>query len=133
VIQQDYFYVGAPEHRLRQELLSDHFHYFGQLAASAVFRLDRPIPPRLYEVDPIAELSLAEELRLFDQAAARTRFRQSKAAVRVSAAAYVRRRHGIDAALEIRREIERDFPEELRLILKHSQAASRMWKRLASP
>jgi hypothetical protein len=130
VIQQDYFYAGAPEHRLRQELLSDHFRFLGQLDASAVFRFEKPIPPAMFEANPLPGLTLADELRLFDQAAARSPFPLSKTSVLLSAAAYVRRRHGMDAALAIKQNIERDFPAELQSLLKYSQASGRLWRTL---
>lgn len=132
VVQQDYFYAGAPEHRLRQESLSDHFHYLGQIDTAAIFRLDTPIPGAMHELDPLSDLSLTQELRLFDQAVARTPFRLSKLAVRLSAAAHVRRRHGAAPALELKREIEREFSEELPRLLKGSPSTARAWRTLAS-
>ena len=130
VIQQDYFYPEAPEHRLRQELLSDCFHYVGQISMMAVFRLVRSIPTSHFERDALQDLSLADELRLFEQAAGRTERPTSKLAVRLSAAGHVRGRHGLQPALELKRAIERDFPDRLPYVLRSYPSAGRVWRRL---
>lgn len=132
VIQQDYFYPEGGEHRLRQESLSDCFHYLGQAATMAVFRLVRPIPTALFERDALQDLSLEDELRLFEQAEARTELPKYKLAVRMSAAGHVRARHGLERALELKKSIERDFPDLLPRLLQ-SPAGGRVWRKLTPP
>ena len=133
VIQQDYFFAEGSHHRLRQESLADCFHYVGQIATTAVFRLVRPIPAALFERDALQDLSLADELRLFEQAAARSEIPKSKLAVRLSAAAHVRARHGFEPAVELKRAIERDFPDLLPRLIKGSPASARTWEKLERP
>ena len=130
VIQQDYFYPDAPQHRLRQESLSSCYCYLGQIETMAVFRLVRPIPPALFERDTLQDLSMADELRLFEQAAARTDWPKSKLVVRLSAADHVRVRHGVEPALELKKAIERDFPDLLPRLLQRAPSVARVWRRL---
>lgn len=71
LVQQDYFYWTAPEHRVRQEFLADHFRFEGQVRSTAVFRCIKPLPEAWFETDPVAGLPVEEQVRLIDQAAAR--------------------------------------------------------------
>ncbi|RZJ43248.1 MAG: hypothetical protein EON87_12600 [Brevundimonas sp.] len=71
VVQQDYFYWTAPEHRVRQEFLADYFRFEGQVRSTAVFRCIKALPEAWFEADPVAALSPEEQVRLIDRAADR--------------------------------------------------------------
>ena len=71
VLQQDYFYEGAPFNKIRQEFFADHFDYLGQTATTAAFLLRIPIPKHQIDADPVAELSLEEQVAFLRQAAGR--------------------------------------------------------------
>ena len=73
---------------------------------------------------------MADELRLFEQAAARTDWPKSKLVVRLSAADHVRVRHGVEPALELKKAIERDFPDLLPRLLQRAPSVARVWRRL---
>ena len=71
VVQQDYFFEGAPDNKIRQEFLDPYFTYLGGMATSAVFRLDKALPQAFFEKDPIDELSAGEQRVLLARAAQR--------------------------------------------------------------
>lgn len=71
VVQQDYFYESAADLKIRQEFLAPHFTFLGAESSSAVFRLDRPIPEKYFQADPIPSLAFAEKVALLRQAATR--------------------------------------------------------------
>jgi hypothetical protein len=87
VIQQDYFYWSAYDNKIRQEYLADYFEFIGAAGASAVFRVTRPIPDEFYREDPTVSLTLADKLRLLQQAAARTGSARHRAYTEISSVA----------------------------------------------
>lgn len=72
IIQQDYFYEGAPDSKIRQEYLKPYFSYLGGIATSAVFRLEEQIPKAYFENDPIEHLTIEEKVQLLRQCSTRT-------------------------------------------------------------
>lgn len=71
VIQQDYFFDGAPDHRIRQEFLAPYFTYLGNAKSSGVFKVSSPIPPAYFRDDPVERLDVATKIELLEQAARR--------------------------------------------------------------
>lgn len=69
VVQQDYFYCGAPWTIITMELLADWFVYEGAaFGSSAIFTLRRPLPRALLTVDLEHHLSLSTKLFLLNRA-----------------------------------------------------------------
>ncbi|MBF9031728.1 hypothetical protein HKCCE3408_15110 [Rhodobacterales bacterium HKCCE3408] len=71
VLQQDYFYWGAAHNKIRQEYFADRFSFIGNVATTAVFRLEKPIPAADIAGDPVATLSPQRQVDLLRQAAFR--------------------------------------------------------------
>lgn len=69
LVQQDFFFAGAPYNKIRQEFLRPYFSFLGGYETSAVFKCESPLPKSLFESDPIEALSMDERLALLQRAA----------------------------------------------------------------
>jgi hypothetical protein len=66
VIQQDYFYEGAIDAKLRQEYFSNYFKYLGSVQTTAVFRYQKAIPSEDISSDPLIGLDYVEKVKLLE-------------------------------------------------------------------
>lgn len=71
IVQQDYFYEGAIDNKLRQEYFSDYFTFLGSVQTSGVFRYEKEIPPSAITNDPLLSITYSERINLLENAAAR--------------------------------------------------------------
>lgn len=107
VIQQDYFYDRAQDHRIRQELFAPYFDYLGEVTSSACFRLRSPIPAACLARDPVEELTVDQKLTLLQQAAERAARPRSRVFVLLSIVEFVLQQQGRSAAVPFMSEIDR--------------------------
>ena len=71
VLQQDYFYEGAAEHKLRQELYAQCYRFLGQVGSTGVFQVVRALPAEAFRRDMIPDLPVCDRIDLLRQAAGR--------------------------------------------------------------
>jgi hypothetical protein len=118
VIQQDYFFHGAIDLKIRQEALANYFTYLGDVATSAVFRLERPLPDRFFKEDPVLALSAAQRAQLLLQASRRPELPGFQVSAQLAAVLFMIENGLYDQAtdeLEIAEEIiaERQLPQRI--------------------
>jgi hypothetical protein len=71
IVQQDYFFEGALDNKIRQELIGPYCRFLGGCATSAVFKLEQKLPDEYFTDDPLPKLSPAERVELLKSAARR--------------------------------------------------------------
>jgi len=68
IIHQDWFYEGAPDHKIRQMHYADHFDFLCQVRDSAVFRYRGDLEPTATKSDAVAGLSTEHRLEMLSEA-----------------------------------------------------------------
>jgi hypothetical protein len=125
VIQQDYFYDGGPEHRVRQERHASHFELVGQVGAMALFRV-LTVPPVTGE-GALEGLSIDEQVALLEQAAKRCTSPVYELLTRMSAAVLLARYVAPAAGARRLDEIESSLGDQLGVLLARSKYAASAW------
>lgn len=111
VVQQDYFFEGAADNKVRQEFLSPYFTYLGSAATSAVFRLDRPLPDEFFRNDPVDALSLPERRGLLQRAAERATEPRFRLFVELAEVEMLAEHAGREAALAQLDQVDRHIAD----------------------
>jgi hypothetical protein len=109
VVQQDYFFEGALDNKIRQEFLAPYFTYLGGMSTSAVFRLDKALPQEFFDKDPIDSLSANEQRELLVRAASRTTEPKWRLYVQMSEVLFTAQNIDRGQALELLDEIEAEM------------------------
>lgn len=105
ILQQDYFYESAAEHKIRQELYARHYTFLGQVGSTAVFRLDSALPLEAFRRDPLPDLPVVDRITLLEQAASRANNTKGRILVRLSLFEHLMDIGAIDAAREMQDDL----------------------------
>lgn len=102
VLQQDYFYEGAADHKLRQELYADCYRFVGQVGSTAVFQVMHALPTEAFRRDVIPDLPICDRIALLRQAAGRADGPKGALLVELSLLEHLIDIGATDAAVEVR-------------------------------
>jgi len=127
VIQQDYFYDGGPEHRIRQERHAEHFELIDQFRGMAVFRV-LSVPPVTGE-GALDGLTIDRQLALLEQAAARCNDPVYRLLTRMSCGVLLARYVSPRDGLRYLDRIKSELGDELEQILARSKYAASAWSK----
>ncbi len=106
VLQQDYFYEGAAEHKLRQELYSESYRFLDHVGSTGVFQVTQPLPEEAFRRDAIPDLPVGDRIELLQQAARRAKSLKGELLVHLSLLEHLLDIGALDAASEWCAELE---------------------------
>ena len=119
VIQQDFFLDLLPYLKVGQEYFSDYFEFVAEIGPTAVFRLIRKIPAKMFKADPMTFLSVEEKLKLIDQAAMRAKSKDRQFMTALSKVHVVGENLGGRKGLQELQALVKKYPDQGPGVSKH--------------